>query len=64
MLVTVDGDNCVTTGQCARALPAVFRLRQEDGVSVVVDPEPPAELHRAVREAARKCPAMAITVQD
>jgi ferredoxin len=63
MRVSVDGENCVTTGQCARALPAVFRLREEDGIGVVVDPAPPADLHETVREVARRCPAEAIVVE-
>ena len=42
----------------------MFDQRDEDGIVVVLDAEPPAALHDAVREAAAICPAAAISVTD
>lgn len=45
------------------AEPAVFD-QTDDGVVVLLDECPPAELHDAVREAESLCPAQAITLTD
>jgi ferredoxin len=42
--------------------PDVFDQRDEDGIVVLLDAQPPAELHTLVREAASVCPAAAIAV--
>jgi ferredoxin len=62
--VTADKEICATTGQCARTAPTVFRVSDTEHAVEVIDPEPPSELERAVREAARCCPVEAITVLD
>ncbi|AOS64043.1 ferredoxin [Actinoalloteichus hymeniacidonis] len=62
MKVTVDEDKCCGAGSCVLAAPDVFDQRDEDGVVVLLDAEPPAELHLAVQEAADVCPAAAITL--
>jgi ferredoxin len=59
--VVVDQNACVSSGQCVLSEPAVFD-QNDDGVVVLLDECPPAELHDAVREAASLCPALAITV--
>ncbi|MFI7540444.1 ferredoxin [Actinoplanes sp. NPDC049599] len=60
MRVELDEPRCVAAGQCAMAAPEVFDQRDDDGVAVVLDAEPAAELHDSVREAAAVCPAAAI----
>ncbi|GAA3135079.1 ferredoxin [Planomonospora alba] len=60
MKVTVDEARCCGAGQCVLIAPEVFDQREEDGVVVLLDPEPGADLHAAVREAAAVCPAAAI----
>ncbi|MFE9612163.1 ferredoxin [Streptomyces sp. NPDC006012] len=64
MKITVDQDRCCGAGQCVLTVPEVFDQRDEDGVVVLLDPEPAPELHAAVREAAAVCPAAAITVAE
>jgi ferredoxin len=64
MRVTADKEICATTGQCARAVPAVFALHATEQVVEVIAPEPPRELEQAVREAARCCPVEAIKIHD
>lgn len=64
MKVTVDEGRCCGAGQCVLIAPEVFDQRDEDGIVVVLDPEPPAESEAATREAAAVCPAAAIAVAD
>ncbi|MQY40780.1 Ferredoxin-2 [Streptomyces sp. RB17] len=60
MRVEVDIPKCVASGQCVELAPDVFDQREEDGMVVLLDDAPPAELHDAVRESATVCPAAAI----
>ncbi|MFS8201443.1 ferredoxin [Streptomyces sp. CWNU-52B] len=62
MHITVDEEKCCGAGQCVLAAPEVFDQRDEDGIVVLLEPEPPAGLHAAVREAAAICPASVIEV--
>lgn len=64
MKVTADQDVCASSGQCVGFAPRVFDQRDEDGVVVVLDENPPAELAEAVREAARSCPSGAIKIVE
>jgi ferredoxin len=64
MKITVDQDKCVASGQCVVAAERVFDQREEDGVVVLLDAEPPAELADDVRQAASVCPALAIHVAE
>ncbi|WP_033343197.1 ferredoxin [Catenuloplanes japonicus] len=64
MKVSIDQDRCVAAGSCVTAAMDVFDQRDEDGVVVLLDPEPPAGLAAEVREAAAVCPAAAITVHE
>lgn len=60
MKVTVEEDRCCGAGTCVLIAPDVFDQRDEDGIVVLLDEAPGAELHEAVREAAGVCPAAAI----
>lgn len=62
--VRINQDLCVGAGLCVVSSSAVFDQRDEDGVVVLLQEFPPEALHDAVRGAARKCPSMAITVED
>ncbi|MFF4950488.1 ferredoxin [Streptomyces chattanoogensis] len=64
MRIHADQEKCCGAGSCVLAAPDVFDQRDEDGIVVVLDAEPPAELHDAVREAVAICPAAAISVSD
>jgi ferredoxin len=64
MKVSVDEEKCVAAGQCVVAAPDVFDQRDEDGVVVLLNENPPAELAEDVRQAASVCPALAITLQE
>lgn len=62
MRIEIDENACVGAGQCVLAAPEVFDQRDEDGVVVLLDKEPGAEMHEAARRAAMLCPAAAIRV--
>ncbi|MFH8616322.1 ferredoxin [Streptomyces sp. NPDC017979] len=64
MKVVIDEEKCVGAGQCVFAAPEVFDQRDEDGIAVLLDEDPPAELGESVREAARICPALAIELDE
>jgi ferredoxin len=58
--VSLDEDSCRGHGVCTTICPEVFSLN-DDGYSVVEQPEVPAGLEDPVRRAAASCPEHAIT---
>ena len=64
MRVIIDQDKCIASGQCVLSAADVFDQRDEDGIVVLLNPDPPAERADDVRRAAALCPARAITVEE
>jgi ferredoxin len=64
MKVIVDEERCVAAGQCVAASEDVFDQREEDGIVILLDENPPAELADDVRNAAAVCPALAIRIEE
>ncbi|GHE70125.1 ferredoxin [Streptomyces longispororuber] len=64
MHITVDEQSCVGAGQCVLSVPEVFDQDERTGRVVLLAERPPATLHGDVLEAARACPAQAITPAD
>ena len=64
MRVSVEPDRCCSSGQCVNAVPEVFDQSEDDGVVLLLETEPEARLHSAVRTAASICPSRAISVQE
>jgi ferredoxin len=62
--INVEIDKCVGGGQCVVASPEVFDQREDDGLVIVLDEAPAADLHESVREAAHNCPALAIHLDE
>ncbi|MFI1459766.1 ferredoxin [Nocardia carnea] len=63
MRVSVDRRSCIGAGMCVLAASEVFE-QADDGRSVVLDTDPPPELHVRVREAEQECPAAAIRLAE
>lgn len=61
VLVSVDPDLCIGSGDCVNLIPEAFRLDEERGVSVALDAARDADPTRLVA-AARGCPTQAIRV--
>jgi ferredoxin len=61
MKVSIDADLCTGCGLCTDSVPDVFTLG--DDVAEVTNPEVPANLEDAVKEAAEDCPVEAIQVE-
>lgn len=64
MKVTVDQDKCVSSGQCVLNAGELFDQRDEDGVVVLLEPNPAPDQTDNARRAAAACPALAIDIQD
>ncbi|WP_433253806.1 ferredoxin [Streptosporangium sp. CA-135522] len=62
MKVTIDQDACTGSGQCVLIAPEVFDQRDEDGIVMLLQDSPEPGLQEGVGEAARICPALAITL--
>ena len=57
----VDRDRCVGAGNCVLTLPAVFDQDDDEGLVVVLDPDPPPEAAGLLARAVQLCPAGAIS---
>ena len=64
MRVRVDRDRCIGSGMCVLSAPEIFDQDEDDGVVVLLDERPPAGAHAAVLDAAERCPAAVIAVDD
>ncbi len=64
MKITVDEEKCCGAGTCVLLAPDVFDQRDDDGIVILLDESPGAELHTIVREAPSVCPGVAISVSE
>jgi ferredoxin len=64
MKVSVDQDICASAGNCVMNAPDVFDQRDEDGVVVLLNPNPTVDQAESVRKAVAFCPAMAIQIEE
>ncbi|MFD4371260.1 ferredoxin [Streptomyces sp. NPDC058486] len=62
--LSVDRERCIGAGMCAMTAPDVFDQDPDDGLVLLLSPEP-APAHRAAAHmAAGVCPSGAITLHD
>jgi ferredoxin len=61
MKASVNADLCQGHARCWDICPEVFDL-DDEGHSVVIQPDVPADVEDKAREAARNCPERAITL--
>jgi ferredoxin len=65
MRITVEPGKCVASGLCVLAEDSVFDQDDATGtVRLLVDTDPPPDVRENVREAARVCPALAISITE
>ena len=64
MKVAVDQNTCASSGNCVMNAPELFDQRDEDGVVVLLDENPPAEQADHARKAEAGCPALAIHIEE
>jgi ferredoxin len=64
MRVILDEETCIGAGQCVLAAADVFDQRDSDGIAVLLTDTPQAQAHEAVRDAAVRCPALAIRIEE
>lgn len=62
--IIADREVCCGSGVCAMRVPDVFDQDERTGVVVVLLPEPPTDLHAAVRGAVRHCPSLALRIEE
>ena len=63
MKIKVDQKKCMTAGICVKECPEVFRFQEGSKRATVILDEIPQRLWAKCREAARKCPNHAITIE-
>jgi len=61
MKVVVDYDLCEANALCMDAAPEIFRVEEDDTLTLLLE-EVPANLKAKAEEAARLCPRQAITL--
>ncbi len=64
MRIEIDHDRCRGAGECALNAPELFDQSDDDGTVIVLDGQPPAELHDAARLAAALCPNAVIRIVE
>lgn len=62
MKVIVDPERCEANGVCVRRCPEVFRLEEDDTLTVLVH-EIPEDLQADTQNAVRLCPRQALALQ-
>ncbi|GAA2033668.1 hypothetical protein GCM10009839_37620 [Catenulispora yoronensis] len=62
--VRADRAKCCGAGMCTLNAPEVFDQDPDEGLVVLLDPDPLPEQHRAVRDAVRLCPSGALSVEQ
>ena len=65
MKISVEPHKCVASGMCVLVEDTVFDQDEATGtVRLLVDADPPEGVRENVREAARVCPALAISITE
>ena len=62
--IHIDEHKCVGAGQCVMASPEVFDQREDDGIVILLQQQPPDALTPSVRKATKLCPALAIRLEE
>jgi ferredoxin len=63
MEVSANNDTCAVGSLCVYRAPGVFD-QDDEGHVLVLQPNPPEDMHEAVRWAARSCPTKSINIVE
>jgi ferredoxin len=63
MRVKVDHDLCESNGVCARLVPEVFEVGEDDRLHLKLE-RPPQALRARVEQAVRRCPKQALSIVE
>ena len=61
MEIKANTQLCIGAGMCALTVPQVFDQSDDEGLVVLLEPNPSADLEEAVRRAVNLCPSGAIS---
>ena len=64
MKVVVDYDLCEANALCMDCCPEVFRVEEDDTLTVLIEEDVPDGLRAKVEEAVRLCPRQAISLAE
>lgn len=64
MKVIIDRSRCVSSGNCADLVPLVFTQDSVTGIAELLQENPDDSLREALKNAARVCPAQAISIEE
>jgi ferredoxin len=62
--IRIDFDLCQGHGTCKGDAPEVFDVDEDAMRAILLQEDPPPELHDSVRAAAKYCPTMAIKIEE
>lgn len=62
MKIHADRDVCIGAGMCTLTISSVFDQDEDEGLVVVLEPEPAPEHYAAVRRAVQACPSGALSI--
>jgi ferredoxin len=63
MRVVVDRTLCESNGVCARLVPEVFVVDDDDRLRIKIE-HPPAALRERIEHAVRRCPKQALAIVE
>jgi ferredoxin len=63
MRVEANNDTCAVGSLCVYRAPGIFD-QDDEGHVLVLQPNPPEDMHEAIRWAARSCPTKSIKVYE
>ena len=63
MRIVANRERCIGAAQCVLSAPEVFE-HDDDGIVVVLDPQPHPDLHEDVRTGRALCPSGALTLLE
>lgn len=63
MRIEADAEVCIGAGQCVMTAPELFD-QSDDGVVIVLEPEPGPEFATQAREAVGLCPSGALRLRE